>query len=241
MSPVVNLTKTAGLPAFRTPPAPRQPGDVKTIDNAVDGEPTDAISAGGHLWFIATNPCTPALDTTVRDCVRLTDLQVGAGPTDVTVASDTTLREVGKDLFMGGVGRAVNGTIYVVYSRSSIDDPVSDWAVWRTRTESTFHQPSLIIPGGGPYSGVRWGDYVIIAPDPAQPDAVWQADEVPSFSGSWFTWLARIRPAALGPLAGAVQINGGDRYVNESFVDLQLTNPTDVAVDGRPRGQRPRH
>jgi hypothetical protein len=230
VSPVIDLTKDEGLPPFATPPQPRQPGEPKTVERAVDGEPTDAIAAGGHLWFIATAPCKPAGDAAQRDCVRLVELLTGTSPATVAIGSDTRFGERGKDLFMGGVGRAANGTIYVVYSRSSAADGISSFATWKGLTESAYHDPVLVIPGAGTYAGSRWGDYVILATDPAAPDAVWQGNEVPSVDGSWFTWLAQLRPAPVGALAGSVRINGGDQFAAESIVDLQLTNPKDVAA-----------
>jgi hypothetical protein len=172
----VNITKDLGVKPFATPPEPRQPGDPPTIERAVDGSPTDAISASGHLWFISTAPCTPSGDDAVRDCVRLTELLTGVAPSTVVLGSDTLLREKGMDLFMGGVGRAIDNTLYLVYSRSSHEDQIASWSTWRSSTDAAFHDPSLLIPAGGIYSGSRWGDYLILAPDPAQPDAVWQAN-----------------------------------------------------------------
>lgn len=230
VSPVINLTRAQGLAAFATPPQPRQPGEPGTIAAAVDGEPTDAIAAGGDLWFIATAPCRPGGDASQRDCVRLTHLLVGAAPEGVAVESDIRFSERNHDLYMGGVGRAGDGTVYVVYSRSSADEVISTYATWKSLTESAFHEPVLITPGAATYTGRRWGDYVILAPDPSAPDAIWQAHEVPSVDGSWFTWLSRLRPAPTGPLDGTIRINGGDRFAGETVVDLQLTNPRGVAA-----------
>jgi hypothetical protein len=230
LSPVVNLTKSQGLAALQMPPAPRQPGKPPTIERAVDGDPTDAIAASGRLWFIATAPCTPTGDDAVRDCVRITELATGATGADVAVNSDIRLRERGTDLYMGGLGRALDGTLYVVYSRSSATVQVAAQSTWRGPGDSAFHDPVELIPAGGVYSGKRWGDYVILAPDPATPDAVWQSHEVASVDGTWFTWLSRIRPAPAGPMDGTFRINGGDQFAGETFVELQLATPTDVAV-----------
>lgn len=231
LSPVINLTKEQGLAPFETPPAPHQPGHPPTIVHAVDGQPTDAISAIGHLWFIATAPCKPTGDDSIRDCVRLSELVTGATSTNVAVASDILFGDKGRDLFMGGVGRALYGTLYVTYSRSSSTDQIAGWATWRRQEEDVFHEPVLLVPAGGIYSGERWGDYVILAPDPSTPDAIWQSSEVSTIDGTWFTWLSQLRPAPVGPfLGGAVRINGGDEFVGETVVDLHLTNPPDVAL-----------
>jgi hypothetical protein len=230
VSDVVNLTREQGLPALDSPPAPRQPGDPPTIARAVDGDPTDAIAAAGHLWFIATASCMGAGETIPRDCVRVTELLTSDGPTSVSVASDVRLEESGFDLYMGGLGRAVDGTLYVVYSRSSPAQQIEDWATYRRPAEAAFGAPALLIPGGGTYSGSRWGDYVILAPDPAAPDAVWQADEVAGTDGSWFTWISRIRPAVRGISAGEFSINGGDRYAANANVDLSIHNPATGAL-----------
>jgi hypothetical protein len=232
VSTVINLTTDQGLARFETPPPPRQPGKPATIVHALDGQPTDAIWASGHLWFISTTPCTPAGDDTIRDCVRLTELVTGTSSPQpsVGIASDTVLREKGADLYMAGVGRALDGTLYLVYTRSSPQARIAGWATWRPASESTFREPVLLIPPAGIYSGTRWGDYVILSTDPSAPDAVWQTNQVASVDGTWFTWMSRLRPAAIGPLAGSMRINGGDAFAAETFVELQFANPPDVAL-----------
>ncbi len=240
VSPVVNLTKEQGLAPFAQPPQPRQPGSPATIVHAVDGDPTDAISASGRLWFIATAPCTPAADTASRACVRLTELGIGASPTAVSVTSDIRFEEQGADLYMGGVGRSLDGTLFVTYTRSSRTERITAYATWRRATDGAFHDRTLLVPGGGDYSGERWGDYVILAPDPAQADAVWQSNQVANVDESWFTWLSRIRPAPAGPLNGSFTLDAGDEFAGETTVDLRLTNPPDVAHDRRPGGEQTR-
>ena len=229
LGPVVDLTQTLGLAPFATPPPPRQPGDPATIVNAVDGQPTDAIATVGRLWFITTAPCRPAGDDADRDCVRLVQLATGAAGA-LAVASDTVIGEKGKDLFMGGVGRALDGTLSVVYSRSSTTDEISTWATSQPPGSAGFGTPVLLVPGAGEYSGRRWGDWVILAADPASPGAIWQASEVPSTDGSWFTWISRLTPAQPGPLDGSFRINGNDAFAGDAFVALQLDGPPAVAL-----------
>jgi hypothetical protein len=233
VSAAVDLTTTQQLAPFRTPPPPRQPDKPATISQAVDGQPTDAISSGSRLWFVSTAPCTPKGDDTTRDCVRLTELTLGTGPTDVGVSNDTVLGERGLDQYMGGVARAIDGTLYLVYSRSSSTEQVATWATSKATSEGAFRAPSLIVPPAGVYSGQRWGDWVILSSDPASIDSVWQTSEVANGVGTWFTWLSQLSPAPIAtaaPPTGTFRINGGDQYTNEEVVDLQISNPPDVAL-----------
>jgi hypothetical protein len=161
--------------------------------------------------------------------VRLVQLAIAASSTPA-VASDTVIGERDKDLFMGGVGRAFDGTLYVVYSRSSVTDEVSTWATSRVPGSAGFGTPVQVIPGAGAYSGRHWGNWLILAPDPVSPGAIWQGNEVPSSDGSWFTWLSRLSPAEPATFSGSARLNGNDQYVAEVFVELQLNNPPAAAL-----------
>ncbi len=223
----INVTVTQGIAAWSDPPQPHQPGDPPTIATAVDNGPTDAISGPGRVFTVASVSCRPAGDNADRTCVRVTELSDGAVP---TVLSDTTFSQKGFDLFMGGVGRATDGTTWVEYSRSSPTSGISNWATYRSPASATFGPPALITPGFGTYDGTRWGDWNVLAADPVNPSSIWQADEVPAPNGSWLTWVSRLSPADPGALEGTMTIEGDDTFVDDPFVLLDLVSPPKVAV-----------
>ncbi len=106
-------------------PAPADPARARTRSTqAIDFRATDAIWQGDRLVFVATYPCMPVGDSTTRDCVRVTELDTtGVSPTvEPTVTQDFLIGESGKDLFMGGVGLAGDGTLHVGWTRSSSSD-----------------------------------------------------------------------------------------------------------------------
>ena len=61
---------------------------------------------------------------TPRDCVRVSQLNTTNVSSSVspTLRQDFLIAENGKDSYMGGVGMAGNGTLHVVWTRSSYGD-----------------------------------------------------------------------------------------------------------------------
>ncbi|MEA2537258.1 MAG: hypothetical protein QOF11_1492, partial [Chloroflexota bacterium] len=170
-----NLTDEYPLVSgFVDPLPPRQPGSPGTIVDAVDSRPTDAIWQGNRLVLVSTQACTPAGDSAPRDCVRVTELNtatVGPGASaTATLTQDFLVTEVGKDVFMGGVGLSGDGTLHVAYTRSSAT--ATDYAVARIRHQAlgdplnSVSQEENEAGGSANYPGTRWGDYVGVAQDP---------------------------------------------------------------------------
>lgn len=194
----VDLTTAGVIDPFLTPPQPNQPGP-DTIGTAVDERPTDAIWQNNKLTFVSTYPCTPTSDTTTRDCVRVSQLNTTGVSASVhpTKAQDFLVAENGEDSFMGGVGMAGNGTLHVVWSRSSATagDFPSSYAAYQLPTDgaNTLSAKEQLQAGTAPYTGERWGDYVGVAQDPLVPSAVWQANQ--SSGGEWKTWVSQLQPA----------------------------------------------
>ncbi|HEY7590709.1 MAG TPA: hypothetical protein VH723_06935 [Candidatus Limnocylindrales bacterium] len=184
--------------------APRQPGEeppntaVDTIDDAVDGRPTDAIWQNGHLFFVSTYRCTPIIPSTdvERDCIRVSDVNTN-GATPVKV-QDFLINEAGRDLFHGGIGITLNGDLHVTYTRSSVSDFPGTWSVYRgpgdaTNSVSTAHE---VRAGDGLYDlGDRWGDYTGVAQDPQDGNVVWQTNEIANAPGDWMTHFSRLSAA----------------------------------------------
>lgn len=195
-----DLTASGAISEFLVPPPPTQPGPV-TIADAVDHRPTDAIWQNNLLSFVSTYPCTPTGDTMTRDCVRVSQLDT-TGVTainDPSLAQDFLIAENGKDSYMGGVGMAGNGTLHVVWTRSSATagDFPSSYAAYQLPTDAanTISPKELLQAGTGVYTGSRWGDYVGVAQDPLVPSAVWQGNQYSGTGAEWKTWISRLQPA----------------------------------------------
>ncbi|TAM57091.1 MAG: hypothetical protein EPN50_09485 [Chloroflexota bacterium] len=191
-----DLTAAGKAAAFALPPAPEQQGSPATIAGAVDERPTDAVWAGGHLWFVATAPCTPSGDTQARDCVRLVEL--GTGTATPTVQQDFEIADSGFDDFMGAIGVSGVGALIVVFSQSSPTSFVTTYSRVQEpgAATATLGAPLRIEQGLGTYAGTRWGDYVLLSRDPAEPTAIWQADEYPTAGGGWATTVSQLLVAA---------------------------------------------
>jgi hypothetical protein len=196
----VDLTAAGIIAPFATPPQPSQEGP-NTIAEAVDERPTDAIWQNNRLSFVSTYPCTPAGDSTTRDCVRISQLDT-TGVSSVVKPSlrqDFLIAENGKDSFMGGVGMAGDGTLHAVWSRTSATagDFPSSYASYQLPSDAvnTVSPKELLQAGTGVYTGERWGDYVGVAQDPLVPSAVWQANQYSGGGSEWKTWVSRLQPA----------------------------------------------
>ena len=196
---VQDLTAAGIIGEFLPPPAPHQPGS-DTIADAVDPRPTQAIWQNNRLTYVSTYPCTPAGDSMTRDCVRVSQLNTSAvnSVTDPTIAQDFLISENGKDAYMGGVGVAGNGTLHVVWTRSSATagDYPSSYAAYQLPTDAanTVSPQELLKAGTGAYTGERWGDYVGVAQDPLVPSAVWQGNQYAGTGAEWKTWVSRLQP-----------------------------------------------
>jgi len=109
--------------------------------------------------------------------------------------------DLGEDSYMGGVGYAGNGTLHVVWTRSSATDgdfPSSYHAYQLPSDAANTRSASFPLSGGvgtGAYTGERWGDYVGVAQDPIVPSAVWQANQYAGGADEWKTYVSRLQPA----------------------------------------------
>ena len=105
---------------------------------------------------------------------------------------DFLVQESGKDLFMGGIGLAGNGTLHVAWTRSSASDDPSSYAAHQSIGDAanSISPAELLAAGTGPYTGERWGDYVGVAQDPQVPSQVWNGNQ---YSGGT-EWLTKITP-----------------------------------------------
>ena len=101
---------------------------------------------------------------------------------------------------MGGIGMAGNGTLHVVWSRSSATagDFPSSYGAYQLPSDAanSISPKELLKAGTGVYTGERWGDYVGVAQDPLVPSAVWQGNEYSGSGAEWKTWISRLQPPA---------------------------------------------
>jgi hypothetical protein len=179
------------------PPFPIQPGTVTPVTTAIDSRPTDAIWQNGLFTWVSTNGCTPTDDSTQRTCVRVTQLNTGGAITSPpTPAQDFLIAENGKDNYFGGIGQSGNGTLHVVWTRSSATDRPSSQTAYRLPTDAAntlrgFHE--IGTGTGGAFTGGRWGDFVGVAQDPQVPDAVWQANQFATGGENWETKVSQLQ------------------------------------------------
>jgi hypothetical protein len=168
------------------PGQPRQPGSPATIADAVDERITDAIWQNNELTWVSTYPCTPTGDSAERDCVRVTQLNTSSR----TLLQDFLVAQNGEDLYMGGVGVSGNGALHVVWTQSSATAGhyPSTYGAYQLPTDAanSLSTPQLLGAGDSTYLGTRWGDYVGVAQDPQDPNAVSQAGEFTD-TGQWAT------------------------------------------------------
>lgn len=191
ISPITDLTTGGSFAAFTDPGQPVDPGGP-IGPSTVDRRPTDAVLNGSILSWVSTYPCTPTGDTTARDCVRVSALDVGS----LAPVQDVLFGTSGADTFMGGIGQSRNGTFHVVYSRSSATAGISSYSRYRLPSEVVGAYSAEVKVGDGgttTYAGDRWGDYVGVAQDPSDPNAVWQADAHTASTGTWATAVSQLQ------------------------------------------------
>ena len=200
-----NVSITNSLPGvapFANPPQPIQPGPPATIVDAVDFRPTDAIWKDNRLAFVSTRPCDPSGGVSeTRDCVRVSELSTATAPTPALI-QDFLVAESGADLFMGGIGYALNDDLHVVWTRSSgaAGQYPSSYAAYQAAgvDPNTLSDRALLSAGTASYAGVRWGDYVGVAQDPQVPNAVWQGNEYSVGSNGWATEVTQLQTGGTG-------------------------------------------
>ena len=202
----VTFSPIAALPVSLTlPPAPGQPGTPATIAAVRDQRPTDALWRNGSLWFVATGSC---VYDAIRSCVYVREVSTNktgtvGTPGTPTVRQTLKIGASGYDSYTGGIGLSQDGTLYVVFTRSSTTMSASSYASYRLPNDAlgSVHPPILLKAGNGTYAGTRWGDYVGVAPDPTEPGSVWQANQYGD-GPAWSTWASRL--SIEGPPATAL-------------------------------------
>jgi hypothetical protein len=176
---------------------PQQPGP-SSITADIDNRLTGAVWQDNKLVTVSTYPCHPTGDSADRLCVRVTELNTSGvdAITPPSLVQDFLLNDLGRDTYVGGVGLSGNGTLHVVFNRSSATagDFGSSYEVAQLPTDplNSTGGAALIQAGQDVYHGTEWGDYTSLAQDPQVPDAVWQADEYVNVAHRWSTYVDQL-------------------------------------------------
>jgi hypothetical protein len=186
---VFDLTADLVIAPFVDPPSPRQPGGSGFLTTLIDGSPDSAIFKAGTLAFTSTYPCTPTGDTIVRDCVRVVTLGNASPTLEPTRIGDTLLGTNGFDESFGGIAWSGSGLLDAVYSRSSATSDASSYAQYNLPTDTPIQWSAQqqLTAGAAHYAGTQWGNYLIVASDPQDPNAVWVGDPYAAADGTWAT------------------------------------------------------
>ena len=210
-----NLSEEGLAGDFRQPPQPAQPGSPSTIASAVDHRPTDAVWRAGRLWTVSTYPCQIEV---LHACVRLLEVDTTNPLATNPVVQDSLLGWTGFDSYLGGIGLAMDGTAFAVYSRSSAVAPAGIHAVHQRTGDAAYRGWHQLVPGVGTYVGARWGDYAGIATDPTVPNAVWQGHQYSDGSGGWATWVSQLSTGSVGTAGTVTRLSGPDRYATAASI-----------------------
>ncbi|MGH2668729.1 MAG: hypothetical protein ACRDH5_06360, partial [bacterium] len=194
----VDLTAANVIQNFLDPIAPRQPSG--TVTTHIDSRPTDAVWQNNLLTFVSTQACTPTGDTEDRDCVRVSQLDTTTGTP--SLAQDFLIAHNGADSYFGGIGMSSNGGLFVVWTRSSGSAGAypSSYGAYQLPTDApnSISPAELLAAGQANHTGGRWGDYVGVAQDPLDGNAVWQGNEYASSDGQWGTLISQLETAVAG-------------------------------------------
>ena len=136
----------------------------------------------------------------MRDCVRISQLNTTGVSASVrpTPRQDFLIAENGKDNYMGGVGMAGNGTLHVVWSRSSATagDFPSSYAAYQLPSDaSELDQPEGAPQGrhGRLHRGAL-GRLRRRGPGSARPVCRLAGQRVFGHGAEWKTWISRLQP-----------------------------------------------
>jgi len=231
---VSDLTADGVVSPFVLPHAAIQPGGVATVADGIDSRPTDAIWQSNKLTWVSTSGCDPAGGIVEnRDCVRVT--QIDTSPATLTVPpapiQDFLIARANTDNYVGGIGQALDGTLHVVWTRSSATRYPSSYTAYQVRSDpdNSLSIPALLKAGVTPaFSGHRWGGYVGVAQDPQVPNAVWQGNVYSGGGPNWKTFISQLQ-------------TGGSSYVPIPPVRVLDTRPAyQIGLSGPFQANTPR-
>jgi hypothetical protein len=219
------------------PPHPQQPPPDTEVTPDIDSRPTDAIWQSNKLTWVSTDGCTPTGDLSLQDCVRVTQIDTSVFDVPQSV-QDFWIADADVDHYVGGIGQALDGTLHVVWTRSSASKAPSSYAAYQLRgdPDNSLSAPELLRAASpnSSFQGEAWGGYVGVAQDPQVPNAVWQGN---AYSGGGFTWKTFISRLQTGgssyvPIPPVRVLDTRPAYQIGLSGAFQANNPRTFAVGG---------
>ena len=161
-----------------------------------DFYPKQATLAAGSLWYSMTEPCTPAGDTAVRDCVHLVQIEVtGSRP---TLVQEVQIGIAGRYLIDPAVEVDNHGRAVVVATEAGADMYLSVVAI-PVRADGVVGAPTVLRAGQSYIDAdeaapgqIRWGDYSSAAVDPLDPSKLWLGGEFALSKTQWGTSISQV-------------------------------------------------
>ena len=186
------------------PPDGQQPHPnpaIRTNDDRI----LDAVWEGGKLWFSANTGCTPAGDSALRACARVTELSTDT----LTVDWDVNLGQTKAYLYYPAIRPDAAGDLVVVYGESSPHENPAVVVQGRT-PDGTFTAPAVVARSRVAHLGDRYGDYFGAARDPVNPSLVWVVGETAPAAATdegWASAVASVQVTPVGATPPAVHVD----------------------------------
>ena len=235
LSNPLDLTALGVVPPFIDPPAPIQPGGP--LDpNIIDRRPTDAVWQDNVLTFASTIGCDPAGGAAGenRNCARVT--QINTSTATPTRVQDMLVATTGKDTWYPGVGVSQSGIVHVVYTESSSAQGMTSIDRYQLRSDAKHKLSAPVTLASGAalsYPGSRWGDFVGVAQDPRDTNAVWQGNQYTASPGNWATKVSELQTAGavFVPIAPVRLLDS--RSGNGTTGKFVSSTPKTIQITGR--------
>lgn len=165
--------------------------------------PTSAVAQDDRLVFTSTEPCTPAGDTTARNCARIVDLDTSTHTP--TRLQDFFIGRTGRHFFSPGADFSATEDLFVTYQRASDTAGPSSHVVKQSPTDppGSVSASQTLASSLSFYQNLNAAERIGLSPDPQVPDAVWVINQ----SGK------STDPAAYNLQVAQARTATGDTYV----------------------------
>ena len=159
---------------------------------------------GGKLWFSANTGCTPAGDTALRACARVTEVSTDT----LTVDWDVNLGQANAYLYYPAIRPDASGNLVVVYGESSVHENPAVVVQGRTPTGRS-RRPSSSRGAGSRISATATATTSAPARDPVNPSLVWVVGETAPAGAAdegWASAVASVQVTPAGAMPPAVHV-----------------------------------
>ena len=172
-----------------------QPGTSATVDTA-DFRVQDAVWYNGVFWVAFDDACTPAGDSQLRSCIRLTKIATTSPP---VVSEDFDFGTNHQYNFYPALRIDKKGNLLVLFgfSNSTTFPSLAVTGQLATDPANTLAQPRTLKTGTAADTSTRYGDYFGAGLDPVDSTVVWVAGEYhdnsigscETFGSCWSTFI----------------------------------------------------